>query len=289
MKIKKLLIFNITFFPFILLATNIPTIQKTDDYYWMYGISTAVFPTIAYYNMKSIENSAKEIAKQNNVKKIFKKLPESPLKMQIRRQYYLLKGAAIDNVEISFSIRELFNAGRLKNRVSKASQTKKLDLSNLKISNLNGLFEVLGQIKGTIKDLNLSHNLINIVYNNDFKFYLSQIKTLNLSYNKILSLQSGSLDELINLTFLDLSHNQLEFLPFGIFALLTNLNKLDLSDNPLEYLKPENFIGLKDSLRFLNLADTKIKKIPSYLKEFPKLKNILVYKRKELKKRKRRT
>ncbi len=294
MKFKKLLIYFLVIFPVFLSARERPTSPGEVKSAWMFGISSRVLPGIGYLNSKNMEMTAKALVRRNDIRKIFADLKESPLKMQVRRQYYLAKGFAIDDFEISFSIKELFDSGLLNKRIKKASRGKnrKLDLSNLKISSLRGLFDVLDKVGVLISSLDLSKNLIDIVTDDDFRFYSTGIKSLNLSYNRISILQSRCFDGLKNLYFLDLSHNRLSFLPFAIFANNGKLFKLDLSDNPLGYLKEANFIGVKKSLRYLNLGDTEFKTVPAFLKDlpnqdlpnqdlpnrdFPNLKNVHVY------------
>jgi Leucine-rich repeat (LRR) protein len=123
-------------------------------------------------------------------------------------------------------------------------------MSRLKISSLHGLEKVAGKVGRIIIELNLSHNEIEKIWAKHFQFYFSMLRRLDLSYNKIIFLQSGCFDALLALVFLDLGHNMIFYLP-PIFSFLLKLERLDLSDNKLTELKKP----VLPKLKMINLAD----------------------------------
>lgn len=85
--------------------------------------------------------------------------------------------------------------------------------------------------------LNLSHNEIKEINENFFNYVISLVE-LDLSYNKLSSLESIQkdfvLNQLIQLRKLDLSHNSLKTLPHDSFERFKNLQFLDISYNPFQ-------------------------------------------------------
>lgn len=108
-----------------------------------------------------------------------------------------------------------------------------LDLSYLRISNLDGLASIPGI--GRIKHVSLAHNLIREVKREDF---------------------AG----ISHITSLDLSNNLLEFLLVDSFAELSNLTNLFLNDNIIRILQQDAFTGL-NTLKQLSLSRNRIKEL----------------------------
>ncbi|MCK4651067.1 leucine-rich repeat domain-containing protein [Candidatus Babeliales bacterium] len=242
---------------------------------WELGIFSAsdanrLLPIINYLRAKEFEKFAKIIASREDIKDIFDKLSESQLKVEIRRQYYLYsKGEFLDNFPISFSVLELLKSEFLDRRIEYAKEKGILNLSNLRISSLYGLSDLLDQISPMIKELDLSKNELTVIRNDDFLYYFSRLEKLDLSYNKIRILSDGCFDNISNLRFLDLGHNRIVLIKPFLFSSLKSLWGLDLSDNFIRYLDKNMFFGL-DYLKKLNLADNKIEKITAKTLEWLK-------------------
>ena len=205
-----------------------------------------LLPIISYMQAVVLQKIAQKFVMRADFKDHFFKREESPLKMMLRRQYYLYtKGVPIDNVSITFSLEELLNAGILDQRIEQATKTGKLDLSNLKISSLYGLEEVADKVGVVILELDLRHNEIEKIWTKHFDLYFSRLQRLDLSYNQINFLETGCFDQLINLRFLDLGNNKIFYLPKFIFSMLKNLEGLDLSDNQLKSFEKPKLEKLK--------------------------------------------
>ena len=225
----------------------------------LFGVSIIGFTDIAslltYFQAKSQERIALEFVKRDDVKDIIKDLDETAIKMEVRRQFYLYtKGSMIDDVQVTFSILELFKAGILDQKIEAAKQSGRLDLSAQKISSLYGLSRVAGKVEGQIKELDLSSNSLVAISKKSFNSYLYLLESLNLSHNQIVYLQDGCFNWTKKLKFLDLGHNQIITLPSGVFKNLIKLEGIDLSDNKIKYEDPMWFVGLK-KLKKVNLAD----------------------------------
>ncbi|GFO25043.1 leucine-rich repeat and immunoglobulin-like domain-containing nogo receptor-interacting protein 2 [Plakobranchus ocellatus] len=112
---------------------------------------------------------------------------------------------------------------------------------------------------------------------------LPELKSLDLSQNKIGRLETGSLEGLDNLLSLNLSHNQLsdlgmaltdlekltsldlsinslKIIPEGTFTNLSSLTYLKLDGNPVRVLHARSFSGLS-SLRELSMRDCSLKEL----------------------------
>jgi hypothetical protein len=220
--------------------------------------SGQMLPILSYMQAESIEDIARESAKQPDIREWFGDLGESALKMEIRRQFYLFtNGGFLDEIkDFSFTIDELDKAGMLEARLEDAKEDGNLDLSNLKIGDLYGLDNVLDRLEVILAGLDLSNNMLTVVSNYDFSNYLSRLQDLNLSYNQIEVLAQGCFYALESLVFLDLGHNKITNL-VGVFDDLFRLEKLDISDNKIKFVEESYFAGL-DNLREINLSDNEI-------------------------------
>ncbi|KIH48682.1 leucine Rich repeat-containing domain protein, partial [Ancylostoma duodenale] len=92
---------------------------------------------------------------------------------------------------------------------------------------------------------------------------ISQIKTLDLSYNSIAFIARGTLKNLAkNLERLNLEENIFHALPEALID-LRNLTHLNLNGNKLTKLNEEMVEGLKDALIELSLAYNRLKMVPT--------------------------
>ncbi|KAF5399049.1 Immunoglobulin superfamily member 10 [Paragonimus heterotremus] len=146
------------------------------------------------------------------------------------------------------------------------------------------LLDVPSSIRQETLDLDLSHNLIEILHEDSFnrlhslrnlilhhnRIYkitdraflhlANSLKSLDLRYNQIMSnrispFPVAALAPLIHLTYLDLSGNPIEVLPTGFLRYVgANLTRFELSASSVKlHIQPGAFHGLS-SLHYLNLA-----------------------------------
>ncbi|CAC5395036.1 unnamed protein product [Mytilus coruscus] len=94
--------------------------------------------------------------------------------------------------------------------------------------------------------LNLQHNLIIQIPNNTFE-HMTDLKVLDLSFNKLQSMNDQTFNGLGNLKHLKLNKNKLtgEMLNKS-FKYMTCLTHLDLSFNMLQRINEQTFIGLQN-------------------------------------------
>lgn len=101
---------------------------------------------------------------------------------------------------------------------------------------------------------------------------LSQLTTLNLSYNSIVEFPVLRLDKL---SVLNLSGNKLTAIPEFIKEEKYNVSDLILSENAIEVI-PEYLNFISGTLKVLNLEKNAIKELPKFLSTLPKLKDLLL-------------
>ncbi|XP_061179593.1 G-protein coupled receptor GRL101-like [Saccostrea echinata] len=120
--------------------------------------------------------------------------------------------------------------------------------------------------------LHLQHNLItSLNYTLDKTQSEARLQYLDLSYNKIFSINNEDLEELPNLLYLILHENRLTHIQEKAFDKLTKLIHLDLSNNNLRNLNRGHFLYLS-RLQYLNIQNNDVKVIEGM---FDSLMNIL--------------
>lgn len=100
---------------------------------------------------------------------------------------------------------------------------------------------------------------------------LSQLTTLNLSYNQIESFPI--IEKLNKLSILNLSGNKLKDLPEIINE--SNVSELIVAENEIDSI-PEYLNNLQTTLKVLNLEKNGIKQLPKFLSSLSKLKDLLL-------------
>ena len=142
--------------------------------------------------------------------------------------------------------------------LNQAAHLQELYLQNNSLSVLApGIFEGLRHLLV----LNLSRNeLGNDLLSSATFSSLVRLFSLDLSHNRLQSLQPNVLNGLTSLQLLDLSHNQLSAINRNTFLRLRNLHILRLSNNDIENLRPKSFAGLR-VLSSLSLENNKLTKI----------------------------
>ncbi|XP_050066154.1 uncharacterized protein LOC114130839 [Aphis gossypii] len=108
-----------------------------------------------------------------------------------------------------------------------------------------------------VETFNLEHNYIGKLHNNSFAPY-PNIKHLRLAFNKVHTIDQGSLASLSELDILDLSQNAVRTVPGGLPKSLTHLN---LNANPVDVdMRP---LATAVGLRTLQLKGCDLKAYPA--------------------------
>ncbi|KAM9354944.1 toll-like receptor 5 [Pholidichthys leucotaenia] len=108
-----------------------------------------------------------------------------------------------------------------------------LDLSDNRISTLNqGVFSPLKEVK----IIDVSQSKVKKIERNAFEGLQGSLKMLNLSHNLLGEVFIYTFDSLVNLEVLDLSYNHIGILAFRSFSGLPNLRLLNLTGNALREL-----------------------------------------------------
>ncbi|XP_007890209.1 leucine-rich repeat and immunoglobulin-like domain-containing nogo receptor-interacting protein 2 [Callorhinchus milii] len=103
------------------------------------------------------------------------------------------------------------------------------------------------------KILDLSKNKLKSINPDEF-FSYSLLEEIDLSENIITTVEPGSFNNLFNLRSLRLKSNRLKLIPLGVFTGLSNLTRLDISENKIVILLDYMFQDLHN-LKFLEVGD----------------------------------
>jgi Leucine-rich repeat (LRR) protein len=152
-----------------------------------------------------------------------------------------------------------------------------IDLYNNKISDLSeaDLFKDLKELncinlaKNGIRNLfklNDSRTLDNFFFKN-----FTNLKSIDLSENKIDSLHNNLFDSMVEIEEIDLSQNQIADLPKDIFKKLTNLKNIDLSNNKIANFYTNLFDTMVE-IETIDLSQNQIADLPKDI--FKKLTNL---------------
>ncbi|XP_063431981.1 toll-like receptor 4 [Mytilus trossulus] len=104
--------------------------------------------------------------------------------------------------------------------------------------------------------LNLQHNLIIRIPNGTF-VHMTYLKVLDLSFNRLTSMNDKTFNGLGNLKNLKLNNNKMTEMANKTFQYMTCLTNLDLSFNTLVRISLKTFVGLQN-LQNLHLNDNKL-------------------------------
>lgn len=117
--------------------------------------------------------------------------------------------------------------------------------------------DIPGVISGlpVVHYLSVADNSISVVRNGVLKGM--RLRELNLSHNIINSIESDVFQDLVSLRVLDLSHNRLTYIPKSVFSDLPVLEQLNLNNNHLLYFPL--YAGSKlPQLKVLALGDNRL-------------------------------
>ena len=113
--------------------------------------------------------------------------------------------------------------------------------------------------------IDLSKHLKQLLITNNFLLYLpnqfgnlTQLTTLDVSFNRLQSLKQTNFIELLNLRFLFLNNNRIKSIDGNAFAPLSNLEQLCLNKNLLTQFE-ENLFSTLSNLTSLNVGSNAMK------------------------------
>lgn len=113
----------------------------------------------------------------------------------------------------------------------------------------------------SLKLLDLSFNRLKSIQN-QFKPGIRTLEYLSIFNNQIRSIDGQVFSELVGLKHLDLGSNKLASIKETSFTGLINLQTLILNSNQLTSIKPTTFIPFKNSLQYLDLSYNELTQIP---------------------------
>lgn len=102
------------------------------------------------------------------------------------------------------------------------------------------------------------------------------LTSLTLDYNRVGVISAVSLQTVTGLHHLSIAHNIIRELPQGTFSNFTDLESLNLYGNKLQYIVPESLVGLRESLKELNLGLNLLNELPQF--DFPLLESLVLSK-----------
>ncbi|XP_069702735.1 leucine-rich repeat transmembrane neuronal protein 2-like [Periplaneta americana] len=126
-----------------------------------------------------------------------------------------------------------------------------------------------------------SNNRLTVLKNGSFTaFRLRKLRVINLDYNHISAVESGTFEGLHSLKILSVSHNVIEDLHYHTFAQTTKLQELRISHNNLASLHPD-LLRQTHLLQVFDASNNAIKILPPLLfKHCTLLKEVILNKNK---------
>ncbi|KRY23117.1 Chaoptin [Trichinella patagoniensis] len=135
-----------------------------------------------------------------------------------------------------------------------------LDVSRNELNRLDG--SCFGE--NNVVELNLAGNRLTEVPQAALASLHGSLASLDLSDNRIESVESTQFEGLRNLSQLLLRANRVQLVSEAAFKSLHKLRILDLSENPIDEWHPNAFRDLSHSLESVNLADTGLYSVPNF-------------------------
>ncbi|XP_026749119.2 toll-like receptor 3 [Galleria mellonella] len=136
------------------------------------------------------------------------------------------------------------------------SKLTSLDLSNNYISQLTiGTFEGVKHLKY----LDLSNNEVSNINSSMFRF--TDLTTLNISHNKISTIEKTDFAYLKKLVSVDLSHNYIVNIEKSIFCNMIFLNTININNNKIDLIDRDTFLN-NTFLTKINISNNKLKTLP---------------------------
>lgn len=199
---------------------------------------------ISYNNLEQIETHAFKYQKDLRVLDVSYN-PNLMFNVYLINNTNNLDGLHLSGIKTGMTFGDIENVPLSHITISNSS------IADVKELKLNGLKH--------LDYLELSHNKISTV---DFDCFsnISTLRTLDLSYNKITYIQPGALKDNTMLHSLNISHNYLTSITYGIFRGLIYLQTLDISYNNIDNLQNERFYEVR-SLTVLIVDHNRIETI----------------------------
>lgn len=186
---------------------------------------------------------------------------------EVARTYYFLFNKYFDvGRNYGFSIGELIAYGRIQTVLgalfARACYHKNSFVikKNYHINSLAGLESI--PFKHYITECVIQYNMLSTLSSHFSS--LSALEALNMSHNRISSIEDNALRGLKHLTILNLSHNKLQHIKEHFFVGCNGLVILNLNDNAIDVIETGAFAHLKD-LNILNLINNQLSVVPQEL------------------------
>lgn len=115
----------------------------------------------------------------------------------------------------------------------------------------------------SLEKIDLMENRLTKITKKLLNGVFEDLQEINFSYNMLVSIESGSFDELHHLESIDLSYNCLKHLHSDIFKKTPGLRKVHLNDNDFSKIENDLF-NSKTDLKLLDLSQNKLDSIPKF-------------------------
>ncbi|CAG9804119.1 unnamed protein product [Chironomus riparius] len=217
----------------------------------IFFISVCVIVDCSTCKQKNHQNNANDV----NRTKSFKNLSGNPLEEAVIDEI-----AQQSKINFRIDLRHLGISSITKNMLKNISSIQSIDFQSNEITEIeNGSFTM----NGKLDKIDLMENHLTKITKHIFSGNFHELQEINLSFNAISAIESGSFDRLVNLVSIDISSNCITHLHSDLFKKCSDLRQVFLSSNRIIKIGSHLF-NIKTELNILDLSFNNLEMIPKF-------------------------
>lgn len=170
------------------------------------------------------------------------------------------KIAQQSKINSRIDLRHLGISSITKNMLRNISSVHSIDFQSNEITEIeNGSFTE----NGKLEKIDLMENHLTKITKHIFSGNFHELQEINLSFNAISTIESGSFDRLVNLVSMDISSNCITHLHSNLFKKCSDLREIVLSSNRITKIG-SNLFNMKTALNLLDMSFNNLETIPKF-------------------------